>query len=262
MPVMPTRTLPARAAGAALQTIFVVSLLWSAFFLAWVTLVPVDFGYGWLYERLAIAEHIERYGPQNLYKQGFEHTDRQHRLALFGEIVTAIHQRGAGLAELSYPGPGGRSVTLLREPERIHLQSVARLIETLRWISYAMLGLLIVSVALLWRMRRPLPAARRVLGVTLALVALTALMVLALGPERVFNTLHTWIFPAGEQWYFYYQESLMTTLMKAPDLFGAIALLLLPLALGYFALLLLVSRRLLLQAEDELPLGRRHRVDR
>lgn len=262
MPLMPNRTSPARVAGTALQTIFVLSLLWSAFFLAWLTLVPLDFGYGWLYEQLAIAEHIERYGPQNLYRQGFEQTDRQQRLALFSEIVTAIHQRGAGLAELSYVGPDGQPVTLLREPERVHLQSVARLIDTLRWASYVMLGLLVVSLALLWGMRRPLPALRRMLGVTLAVVALATVAVLALGPERVFNTLHTWIFPAGEQWYFYYQESLMTTLMKAPDLFGAIALLLLLLALLYFAVLLVASRWLLLQRQDELPLGRRHRVDR
>jgi hypothetical protein len=43
------------------------------------------------------------------------------------------------------------------------------------------------------------------------------------GPVNVFYKLHTWIFPADHQWFFYYQESLMTTLMKAPDIFGGIA---------------------------------------
>lgn len=44
-----------------------------------------------------------------------------------------------------------------------------------------------------------------------------------IGPTRVFYTLHEWVFPSDHQWMFSYQESLMTTLMKAPDLFAAIA---------------------------------------
>ncbi|MFN2223885.1 MAG: DUF1461 domain-containing protein, partial [Candidatus Promineifilaceae bacterium] len=32
-----------------------------------------------------------------------------------------------------------------------------------------------------------------------------------------------WICPPGHQWFFYYQDSLMTTMMKAPVLFAGIA---------------------------------------
>jgi len=63
------------------------------------------------------------------------------------------------------------------------------------------------------------------LGFALGLSTLGAI-VMALGPKAVFYWAHTKIFPAGHQWFFYYEESLMTTLMKAPDIFAFIALLL------------------------------------
>ena len=34
--------------------------------------------------------------------------------------------------------------------------------------------------------------------------------------------MHEMVFPDDHQWFFYYQDSLMTTLMKAPDIFFAI----------------------------------------
>ena len=46
--------------------------------------------------------------------------------------------------------------------------------------------------------------------------------------------MHEWVFPAEHQWFFYYQESLMTVLMKAPDLFGAIAILIAVLGIGFY----------------------------
>jgi hypothetical protein len=58
----------------------------------------------------------------------------------------------------------------------------------------------------------------------LAGISILALSVIAIlfiiGPRKSFHWIHTQIFPAGDQWFFYYQDSLMTTLMKAPDLFG------------------------------------------
>ena len=52
-----------------------------------------------------------------------------------------------------------------------------------------------------------------------------------------FYALHEWIFPDNHQWFFYYQESLMTVLMKAPDLFGAISVLIALLAIPIYLLL-------------------------
>ncbi len=46
------------------------------------------------------------------------------------------------------------------------------------------------------------------------------------GPEAVFYQFHIWLFPADHEWFFYWQDSLMSTLMKAPVLFGGIAVVL------------------------------------
>jgi len=236
---MPTNRPASRRVGAAvLQTLLVLSLAWSALFLAWLSLARVDFGYPLLYELLDIPAHIEHYAPQNRYKSGFAATGKTERLAIFGQIARAIDRGGEGLADIRYTDASGRSQQFLRAPERIHLESVARLISGLRLFSHVMLAALVATAVLAWALRVRLPSARRVLSATALLLAVATVLVLAIGAERVFNTLHTWVFPPGEQWFFYYQESLMTTLMKAPDLFGGIAVLLLLAALGYFVVLL------------------------
>ena len=80
-----------------------------------------------------------------------------------------------------------------------------------------------LALAQLWRLRLPSPPLGRYLAGLASAAAVLAIGVIAVGPTRVFYTAHTLIFPAGHQWFFYYEESLMTMLMKAPDLFAAIA---------------------------------------
>lgn len=225
-----------------MHALFVISVLWTAFFLAWGSLRTVDFAYPLLYRALDIDTHIAQYGPQNRFKHGFEFTSHSQRLALFGEIVDAIHSSGQGLEQIRYTDGQGRSITLLRQPEVIHLRSVARLIDRLAWVSWGMLAGLLVSLAVLRAGRMPPPRAARVAGWSLGVVVAAIVFTLVYGPEDVFNTLHTWVFPAGEQWFFYYQESLMTTLMKAPDIFAAIAVLWLLLALVYGGIMLAACR--------------------
>src|SRR5690625_5358126 len=84
-----------------------------------------------------------------------------------------------------------------------------------------MLLILTLSYAYYRRCRLP-PARKLLIGFTIAIAALAALILL-IGPVRVFYALHDYIFPDDNPWFFYYQDSLMTTLMKAPDLFGLIA---------------------------------------
>jgi hypothetical protein len=60
----------------------------------------------------------------------------------------------------------------------------------------------------------------------------------------VFYALHDWIFPPDRPWFFYYQDSLLTTMMKAPDLFGAIAAEILAVALLLYTGILFAARRL------------------
>lgn len=238
------RRLPWPAAAVA-QVLFVASLLSSALYLSWVSLSAVDFLYPLWYEVLNIGENIDRYGPENRFKRGFEDTDKAERLRLFGAIAEAVNQGGQGLATIAYADARGREIALLREPERIHLESVARLIDRLRVGAYLGLLLLVGTVAVLKLSGVALPSGRRVLVGVAVGAGLGTAVVLALGAERVFYALHDWVFPAGEQWFFYYQDSLMTTLMKAPDLFGAIAVALLLVALAWVVVLLTGVRWLL-----------------
>lgn len=54
-----------------------------------------------------------------------------------------------------------------------------------------------------------------------------ALAIFALvGAKQVFYALHVWLFPSENQWFFYWELSLMSAMMKAPYLFGGIAVVL------------------------------------
>lgn len=236
--------LPRHRARAPLQVIFIISLAVAALLFAWHSLRMVDFAYPLLYDTLSIGEHIDHWGPQNRYRRGFETTSREERIALFAAISEAVHHQGAGLESLQYRDDEGQTHRLLRRPEIIHLRSVARLIDRLYITGYIALGALLISIAIMRATGTPVPRLSRVFLWTGAVTAGATLLTLAIGPTQVFYTAHQWVFPPGEQWYFTYQESLMTTLMKAPDLFGGIAVLLVAAALLYFALLMAGAKRL------------------
>ncbi len=231
-----------RWSGAALQTLFTLSLLVTAGLLAWSSLRIVDFGYPWWYGTLSIDRHIEQWGPRNRYRHGFETTTRQERLAIFSAIATAVHKNGEGLDAIRYHGNRGEALPFLRAPEKRHLQSVARLIDLMYGAFYWAAGAFVISAIALHRLGIPPPSLPRILLGTATGTAVMTLAVMAVGPTKVFYAAHRWVFPPGEQWYFTYQESLMTTLMKAPDLFGGIATLLAAATLLYFALLVAITR--------------------
>lgn len=212
------------------------SVLWPLFFLchwlvsgfvAWHLLAQVDFAYPQAYQALDINAHIDTYGPQNRYKDDFAHTDKEQHLSLFHQINQAIHQNPDSLAEITYTPASGQTVTLLRPPEVIHLQDVARLIDGVYIAGWASLCVFIAATVMLRWQKAPLPRPQNVILTFTGAIALGALVVFAAGPKKVFYLLHTWVFPPEHPWFFYYQDSLMTTLMKAPDLFGFIAVLLL-----------------------------------
>jgi len=199
----------------------------AASLLAWHLLAQIDFGYAWGYQALDIHEHIQEMGPQNYYKDDFEQTNYAEHQRLFSEITRGIQNRGEGLAEIQYPLPNGTTETLLRPPEVVHLEDVARLVHHYYWAGS--IAALLFAGLLFYCYRQALkpPPARKVLVILGIVLAVGALILWLLGPVTVFYWLHEYAFPADNPWFFYYQESLMTTLMKAPDLFGFIALLLL-----------------------------------
>jgi len=217
----------------------------AALWLAWRGLALVDFAYPVFYELIDVHGHIETFAPQNRYKADFSLTTREERMRLFSEIVDAIHASGTGLAELEYHGPDGQVIdTLLREPEVGHLQDVANLVARIApfgWLAAAWTAIHLLLIRLFgWRV----PSLVRLLGASLLAVLAGVAVVLLIGAKRVFYWLHDLVFPPDHPWFFYYQDSLMSTMMKAPDLFGAIALTMLIVALLIYAGLLVSARRM------------------
>jgi len=213
--------------------------------LSWRCLAMVDFLYPQFYAALDIQAHIERFGPENRYKRGFEATTAEERFRLFGVIVDAIHDSGRGLESIEYLDAEGRPLDrLLREPEIVHLQDVARLVDSIApvgWAAMAWTALHLLLIRLLgWRV----PPLGRLLGASLLATVVAFLVVIGIGPREVSRVLHELAFPPDNPWFFYYQDSLMSTMMKAPDLFGAIAVALVALGLIFYAALLYAARRL------------------
>lgn len=192
--------------------------------MSWLVLAQMNFSYGIWHDHAGIGAAIDEYGPSNLYRQGFHLTTRDQRIELFEGINRSIHAGGAGLAELSYKVPDHPEQTLLRQPEVVHLQDVANLIG---YATYAAVIALIIWFGLLIyyvKSHKPVPSLKVQLVGTLFFMLTVAILVVVIGPVKVFYALHELLFPDGHQWFFYYQESLMSTMMKAPELFGWIAM--------------------------------------
>ena len=205
---------------------FVVTLstLVSALFIAWSLFVKVDFLYPLWHEVMGLEQTVQTYAPKNRFRSGFEQTDSTEQQRRFSGIVTSIHDRGRGLAELSYHNPQGERLgQFLTEAEIIHLQDVARLVMWFHLLGWLSILLSMLMLFLLYRRRAERPNVREYLITGGVLTLLLGLAVFAVGPKELFYWLHTVIFPDNHQWFFYYQESLMTTMMRAPDLFGYIA---------------------------------------
>lgn len=177
--------------------------------------------YGFWYDHYEIGEHIKRFAPKNRFIKGLDELDKSEHVRLFNAISDAVHSHGDGLANIYFIYKD-RKQQFLRSPEILHLQDVAHLIDIFNLVSLMVgfFSLILVSL-LLWK--KTYPDWRKQAGWLIGLLALILAGIVILGPEKVFYQLHTWAFPDHHQWFFYYEDSLMSTLMKAPDLFGGIA---------------------------------------
>jgi len=190
--------------------------------LAWHSLAKVDFGYAIWYEYGGIKENIDKYAPKNRFKHDFESADRQQHLDSFGAIVDSIQNKGVGLAEIRYQAKE-KTHTLLHKAEVIHLQDVANLIE---WLNHFLFfSFILWLMILLYQFKKPFNYTTKQASSAIILGSvLLSLPIFIFGAEKVFYQFHIWIFPDDHQWFFYYQDSLMATMMKAPDIFAYIAL--------------------------------------
>jgi uncharacterized membrane protein len=208
--------------------IFVGQLLATSL-LAWQLAASVNFAYPLGYQLLDLDHHIAEFAPLNRHKKGFEFAKPEDHWRLFGEICTAVQHDGKGLSDISYQLTNGAKTPFMHSAEITHLQDVSNLIHGFYTVGIVGAFLWCLGFAVAFKQKQAFPKTRNiVLGFCGGIFVFTS-MILSIGATKVFYWFHTQAFPAGHQWFFYYEDSLMTTLMKAPDIFAFIALLLISL---------------------------------
>ncbi|WP_191321735.1 DUF1461 domain-containing protein [Colwellia sp. C1TZA3] len=224
-----------------LKYLFIRPLLWCIFALAllvfslgisWQVSKATNFLYGFWYQTLEINTVISTNVPKNTQgKRDFPINDIKLHKQKFANIVQAIHQHGNGLAAISYLNHQAVLQKLLTKSEVQHLQDVANLLDSMSQIWWGNL-LFLLSLLIFYSRKakqltaesiRAMPTAKQKLSSLACFVVLVIAMLGIWGFTAVFYYLHTVIFPSEHQWFFYYQDSLMSSLMKAPDIFAAIA---------------------------------------
>lgn len=195
--------------------------------LAWHLLAQINFAYPIGYKLLGLDTHIAEFAPRNRHIHGFEFTRPKDHWNLFAQITQAVQNNGAGLEDIHFTLPNDTKIPLMHAAEIIHLQDVSKLIHQFYLTGIAGFFIWMFFLCIAYQKKLNLPSLRNiVLGFCGGIFVLSAIVISA-GATQVFYWLHTQVFPAGHQWFFYYEDSLMTTLMKAPDIFAFIATLLL-----------------------------------
>ncbi|MBD1387985.1 DUF1461 domain-containing protein [Neiella sp. HB171785] len=204
-------------------------LIWlSMCLLLWVVAVGISyqanrlahFGYPLWYELINIDGHIKRYAPLNKMKRkDFHLTDKSQHLLLFEQLNEAVHQQPEKLGDIQYTTNSG-SKPWLTESEIIHLKDVHQLLRDCMVIWWLCLPLAMVLLWLYWQSRLQFPSVqtRRAVAAVILLAGVTGYWMV--GFDDLYRLFHESVFPPQHQWYFDYHQSLMTTLLKAPDLFA------------------------------------------
>jgi len=195
--------------------------------LAWHLLAQVSFAYPLGYKLLELNKHIAEYAPLNRHIHGFQFTRPKDHWNLFAQITHGVQNNGEGLTEIYFVLPNDTRIPLMHEAEIIHLQDVSHLINKFYIAGIAGVILWGLFLWIAYRQKLRFPSPRNILLGFFTGIFLLSTLILSIGATRVFYWLHTKVFPEGHQWFFYYEDSLMTTLMKAPDIFAFIAALLL-----------------------------------
>lgn len=196
-----------------------IAVLW----LSWQALSLVNFNYPFWYQTLDINAHIEKFAPQNRHRHQFELTTDEERYRLFAEVVDEINTGGNGLAKIEYHDKAGKPIaTMYWQDEVTHLQDVANLITFFDYVAYFSLTVVLAYVVVILK-TKIVPRLKLAHAGVISLFLALGVIIVAVGPKAVFYWLHKQVFPPENPWFFYYQDSLMSTSMKAPDLFGAIA---------------------------------------
>lgn len=214
--------------------------------LSWLVLAKADFLYPLWHDHFGIEQGIDKYGAKNRYKKGFESSSKTERYRVFSEINKSVHSGGRGLSTIEYQSPTSNGPQfMLRHDEVVHLQDVANLIDLLQIIAGANGLFWLILTGLILVKRIPAVTIPQQLLASTGFIGVCLVVLVALGPNKVFNHLHIWVFPDEHEWFFYYQDSLMSTLMMAPTLFAYIAIALVLSAIVIYLLLLATTKHLL-----------------
>lgn len=199
-----------------------LALLVSCLYVSWQVLSQANFLYDQIYEHNNLEAHVNEFAPQNRNgKESFALTTSAERVRVFSEIARKINSGGGGLGEITYtPSGAAQATTFLVEAERDHLQDVADLVSSLKPVGAAVASLLIAFYGFCWYYKvsrfkyfwRPSGVFVSLLQIG-AVAALCVAITFALGPQQTFYILHEWAFSDKAQWFFHFQDSLMTTLM-------------------------------------------------
>jgi hypothetical protein len=199
-----------------------LALLVSCLYLSWQALSQANFLYDQIYEHNNLEAHVNEFAPLNRKdKESFALTSKTERVRVFSDIAREINTGGGGLGSITYTPEGAdTATTFLVEAERDHLEDVANLVSSLKPVGAAVASLLIAFYAFCWYYKvsrfkyfwRP-PGVFVSLFQVGAVAALCVAITFALGPQQTFYLLHEWAFSDKAQWYFFFEDSLMTTLM-------------------------------------------------
>lgn len=213
-----------RSATNILWLLCCVSLIVFSLGFSWQLNKSADFFYGFWYQQLNIEQTITTYVPDNTFdKKDYVDTNTDQRVDNFSEIVTEIHNNGEHLAQLSYVNKQQQVKKLLTTAEIIHLKDVSHLIQKLTLVSVGNFCILLFLSGVIYQQKFYLPKRKDQFLAVVLPSSLLFILFIVFGFTELFYYLHTVVFPDNHQWFFYYQESLMSSLMKAPDLFAGIS---------------------------------------
>ena len=183
-----------------------------------------------------VESHINEFAPQNRQNRiNFELTSKDERVRIVGEILLAVNSKGVGLEAIQYFNRNGVAVNLfLTHAEVEHLEDVSVLVQLINSIAFILIVILIFIFFLASKYKKTSPNLLVLVYSMISFIVVTTGIIISIGPLVVFNKLHEWIFAEKSQWQFYYQDSLMTTLLKAPDTFASMAILITATALVFW----------------------------
>jgi len=211
----------------------------------WVALAQQSFFYKQWYQLLDIDKTISEYAPLNRFnRESFVATNAEEHARLFTEITQAVHQQGNGLSTIEYNLPDGKTAALLTKNEVIHLQDVANVITAATVVMKVVAVIFIFSSLLIRYKEITISSLKRQWIYASGLMSVLLVLLVVVGTENLFYCLHTIIFPDNHQWFFYYEDSLMSTLMQAPNIFLPIGIVWIIATWCLWSLAVVLSRRI------------------